>query len=221
MSPNQPEVAVPFTRHSLWRKALRETGDRTKLAILLPGMRYDCDRPLLARTGGLLDTLGYDLIRFEFRFAEDPAFAAQEDSAQLALIEQECAEIADLPAALGAYQEVLLVGKSLGTLAMAAALARWKTPLVRAIFLTPSLSGTALLGQMTQLSQESLVVIGDRDPSFQPAYMERLQQLAQLRLVVIKGADHSFNPQPKRSETDMVEEAVGAIGDWLRARGAT
>ncbi len=167
----------------------------TALAIVLPGLRYGADRPLLRGMVEVLSRRGFDLAVARFGHAEDAAFMAADEAAQIAQIAGDGRDILRACAPPGAYRRVWLVGKSLGTLAMAGALegAAPDSPALAAIWLTPSLLGTGLLAQMLGQQHPSLVIMGTDDPNHTPEAVARLSAAAHVTLHLAPGANHGFD----------------------------
>ncbi len=89
------------------------------------------------------------------------------------------------------YQQVTLIGKSLGTLAMGYLLLTVpQMPQVRAIWLTPLLKRLELRTQIQQVHPRSLFIIGTEDPHYDAAQLRELKQVTQGETLVIEGADH-------------------------------
>src|SRR5579884_1063750 len=95
--------------HTFWR----QDEQARHVAILLPGVGYTCDMPLLYYPARLLLALGADVLRVEYVYGRRPDFAALSDAAQGRWL------FADVAAACRAvqgghsYEQVTLVGKSL------------------------------------------------------------------------------------------------------------
>lgn len=182
----------------------RETPER--LAVLLPGLRYDCTRPLLAGAGDLLAARGYGLMRVAFHFADDAGFMAADEATQIARIHAAGAGILDAALRRGA-RDLVLVGKSLGTVAMAGMCPPGQA---RHVWLTPSLIGTGL-GPVVR-ARGGFVLIGDRDPALEAA--EALRLLPGITLARIEGADHGWQGDDGR---DVLIPALEALAAWLDA----
>ena len=128
--------------------------DHNKLMVLLPGRGYYVDAPLLHYTRKLGWSLGYDVLSLVYGFQ-----ATQQglNSADLPGIQQECRLAIETVLASG-YDEVVLVGKSLGT-PMAALFANEIPAVTKAILLTPIQNCHKLIE-----STPALAVIGTADP---------------------------------------------------------
>lgn len=163
-----------------------------KLGILFPGMGYSCDRPLLYYTTELLLARGYDVLQLWSNY-ETTGFE------QLSQTEKTIRIIGDGQALLqagqkaGRYGQLLLCGKSLGTLTMAfimnadqelrKATTVWFTPLIH---LPP-------VAQAIQAIEGPAFIAGSQaDDTFASGPTEEINSLPNSTTLVIDGADHSL-----------------------------
>ena len=164
-----------------------------RLAIFLPGMGYTCDRPLLYYPTQWLIDQGTDVFWVEYNYVRQPEY--------MMLPERERAKwtFADVSAACQAvlsqraYQQVILVGKSLGTLAMghllrSGILGDALTP----IWLTPLLHNAWLRERISEDGRPGLFISGTADPHFDTQGMADASQTAGSEVLLIEGADHSL-----------------------------
>lgn len=171
---------------------LRQEQATQHLAILLPGLNYGCDLPLLYYPARLLLARGADVLRIEYasqRRADFRSAPATAGAALFADVSAACqAALAQRP-----YQQLTLVGKSLGTLALGHVLtADARLSSARAVWLTPLLHSDSLRAQITQWGGPSLFVIGTADPYYDAARLAELQAATGGAAVVVEGADHSL-----------------------------
>ena len=89
------------------------------------------------------------------------------------------------------YQQVTLIGKSLGTLAMGHLLLTVpQMPQVRAIWLTPLLKRLEFRTPIQRVHPRSLFIIGTEDPHYDAAQLTELEKVTQGETLVIEGAGH-------------------------------
>ena len=163
-----------------------------KLAVLYPGMRYTCDKPLLYFTTELLLSRGYDVLQLWSNY----------DVKQFELLsqaEKTIRVISDGQALLsagrqaGAYARVLLCGKSLGTLTMAFILNEnhdlddlmtvWFTPLIH----LPPVSDSIL-----NIGSPAFVAGSQADTTFSSGPIEQITSKSNITSFVADQADHSL-----------------------------
>ena len=128
-----------------------------KLAILFPGLGYHCDKPLLYYSKKLAMKYGYTIR--EIAYGElpknakgDPGKLAECYRLGLAAAEAQLAEVD-----WSACEDVLLIGKSIGTV-IAAAFAAKHAPRARSIWYTP------LVQTFPPVRSEGIAFHGTKDP---------------------------------------------------------
>lgn len=176
------------------------------LAIVLPGLSYRCDAPLLWYSTKALISLGADVLWVEYAYDLRSDWVESDGRARKDWLFDDA--VAATKAAMGArYEQVTFVGKSLGTLAMGHLLSTQKFPdRTKAAWLTPVLSDPDLRRQLEAVRLPSLLVIGAKDHYYDEAFLRRLRANKAVEIQVIRGADHSIE----------TEEGVLASIDNLR-----
>lgn len=191
----------------LMRRAGRE------LAILLPGLNYNCDMPLLYYATEHLYERDVDTLRVDFAYNRDETFLAETDENRLEWLQEDGRAAIDYGVQLGEYDRITIIGKSLGTISMG-----WANPIdkpVRMAWLTPSIGGAGLRAQMVNCKHPSFCLIGTKDRVYSEALIE---ELANMEVAVIDGADHGFShADGTAASVRVVLEAVEALTNWLDA----
>jgi predicted alpha/beta-hydrolase family hydrolase len=195
----------------------RPEGAIDQLAVLLPGLGYTLDMPLFYYAENLLLEQGWDVLRVEYAYNTRPEFQTVPKS------ERDQWLLADTTAAWRAglsqrrYERVVLIGKSLGTLAMGHLLTMSDPPAgMGAVWLTPLLSNERLRQQISQYGGPSLFVIGTADPHFDPVVLEQMQVATVGEAVVVRNADHGMDiPGDPIASVRAVERVVEALGRFL------
>lgn len=163
------------------------------VAFLLPGMGYTSHMPLLYYPARIMLALGADVLGLEYDYNR------QEDFMALSGEERKHWLISDVTNACHTvlrgrtYQEITLIGKSLGTRAMGDLLTTDDhLTEARAIWLTPVLRSERLYTQIKEWGKRSLIVIGTADPHYNQARLDEIQRSTKGETLVIEGADHSL-----------------------------
>jgi predicted alpha/beta-hydrolase family hydrolase len=172
---------------------LRQDESARHVAILLPGLGYSCDLPLLYYPSRLLLARGADVLRVEY------AYQQREDFRTATADEQGRWVVADVTAACHAvlaqrdYEQITFVAKSLGTLALGPVLtADQRLARAHVVWLTPLLRSDHLRAHMAQWGGHSLFVIGTADPYYDAASLAEVQAATRGETVVVDGANHSL-----------------------------
>lgn len=164
-----------------------------QVALVLPGMGYTSHMPLLYYPARIMLSAGADVLGLEYDYNRRKDFMALpgEERKQWLLtdVTRACHTI------LGgrSYQEITLIGKSLGTRAMGHLLtAENQLREANAIWLTPVLRSERLCTQIKEWGRRSLMVIGTADPHFNQALLDEIQRETDSEMLIIEGADHSL-----------------------------
>ncbi|MEZ5912946.1 MAG: hypothetical protein R3D84_12620 [Paracoccaceae bacterium] len=205
-----------ITDHRITLTAGRGNG----LALVLSGLRYGTDKPLLAAAADVLCRHGAALMTVDFAYAGDPEFSHLADEQQFHRIEADGRALLAQAVARCGPGPLWIAGKSLGTVAMGGMLAAPAPPRVRWLWLTPSLSGTRLASQMVLCAGPSLSLIGSRDPSVAltraPAYRDRPGMTHH----ECTGVDHGWTHEAGAAQTLQAEAwAAARIAEWSEAHG--
>ena len=158
-----------------------------QLAVILPGIGYHKDKPLLYYAAGLARSCGYAIAHIEYHDMPQKIRGNAEMMQQAAALAVQ--QTAEQMQALGlhAYDRILLIGKSIGTVAAAQYAAEhpfrirqiWYTPLYAAFsFAPPAGSCTAFLGTA--------------DPWSDPAQIRQSAAAQEIPLYLYPDCNHSL-----------------------------
>jgi pimeloyl-ACP methyl ester carboxylesterase len=164
---------------------------------------------------------GWDILRVDYAYSRNPEFRTAADAERERWL---CADVEaawSAGVAQGTYAEVVLIGKSLGTLAMGHLLAmNGGQSIRRTVWLTPLLGEPRLREQIERSATPSHFVIGTADPHFDPAILERLVDATGGEAVVIDGADHGMDiPGDPVASVQALEGVVEALSRFLVRNG--
>lgn len=179
-----------------------------KLAVIFPGIGYHKDKPLLYYSTKLVQGAGYDVIHVEYH---DMPQKIKGDAAMM----QKAAELAYAQTqeqlkgvAFSDYEDVLFIGKSIGTVAMAKYVADheikakqvWYTP-VEATFSIPA--------------DRVVAFIGDADPwSDVKAVKEKAEALG-IKLFSYPRCNHSLETGNVGVDTRRIHEVMQQTEDFI------
>jgi hypothetical protein len=203
-------LANTFFKHSLETK---------RLAVLFPGRGYTCAMPVLFYPGRWLYTRGANLLTMEYGFTRKQQNIARLNEEEL--LRWLTADVsAALQAALdtGQYQEIVLVGKSLGTLALSQL--THSPPAgpasISFVWLTPLFKNPILTEAIYKNRPRSLFVQGDADPLYDPAAFEDARAACAAQSLTIPGADHSLEfAGDLDAALDAIRRLLAALADFI------
>jgi len=208
-----------FAGKPIPNRFFRQEQAADRLGVVFPGLGYNCDMPLLYYPTKLLVERGADVLQLrpDYNVPEFLSLSGEERARWA---------FADATAALQAtlaehrYQHVTLVGKSIGTMALAhlvateaqlaSAVTVWLTPLLR----IPQVAEAA-----GRFRGPALYVAGTADPNFDADATARVQQVTGAEALIVQGADHSMEIRGDvlRSAA-ILQQVVHAIAGFLDQR---
>ncbi len=171
----------------------RQPGSARSLALVLPGLNYTCQMSLLYYATHLLLEHGCDVLQVRADYT-GPAFQA------LGKMEQAQRLGADSGAALQAvlanrangapYEQIYLLGKSIGTISMAFLLSGFADLPFRPIWLTPLLRQPLLLDTALSWKGSGLWIASVEDPTYASAGWIRLITTPGQQLLLLDRGNH-------------------------------
>lgn len=172
---------------------LQQPSETNHLAILLPGMGYTAQMPLLYYPAQIMAAAGADILRLEYDY-QQTNFPSLKFKEQMDWLFDDASAAYQAVIAQRPYQQLTIIGKSLGTLSMGHLLTTKKLPsTVKTVWLTPMLKSEKLQDQILQFEQPVFIAIGTADPYYDPEFISRLQSATHSQIVTIEDADHGLN----------------------------
>jgi dienelactone hydrolase len=186
------------------------------LAVILPGLGYHADLPLLHYSGQLLLHCGADVSVVDYAYHQNQAFRAAPETEQGRWLMAVVNAAWDAASSRRPYTRFTLLGKSLGTLATGQLVAtRPELATARTVWLTPLLGNDRLVGQMQRHRGPSLIAIGTADRAYDAQALATIQGETGAKVIVVDGADHSLDlPGDVLGSLQVVERVVRAL-DWF------
>ena len=178
------------------------------IAVLFPGIGYTCDKPLLYYTGKQLQGLGYEVIRLSYSGFPANVKGDEAKMRKCFAIQQEQTEEQLKDIDFSVYDDVLFVGKSLGTVA-ALQYAREFAVSARFVLLTP-IEQTFCVA----FSSDAIVFHGTADP------WERTERITsactdrKIPLYVVADANHSLETGDVQKDIDNLQQVIAQIQEF-------
>lgn len=195
---------------------VRQDRPSRRLAILFPGLTYRNSMPALYYPRQLLLARGYDVLTVDYAYDEIPAFNASSEEEMVAWIGDDARAVMDAVFALNGYEHFTLVGKSLGTAAMAA-VAPDEPRLASAhlVWLTPGFKTHGVADAMARCSQRSILVLGTEDPHYEAEFVESARARGS-EAVLLPGLDHGLErPGDAIGSAEAMAEVLKCLAAWL------
>ena len=161
------------------------TPNEKKIAVILPGIGYTCDRPLLYYSGKMAQALGWEVLRVPYGgFPEKVRGDARKMKQSADLAFQQTAD-ALKNVQWEQYARILFIGKSVGTV-VATAYAYAKGLSCRHILFTP------VEATFSYPMGDAVAFHGTADPWAETPVIKRLCQQANIPLHLTENANHSL-----------------------------
>ncbi|MCR5004795.1 MAG: alpha/beta hydrolase [Clostridiales bacterium] len=180
----------------------------SKLAVFFPGMGYTNDKPLLYYSRKMLDAQGFEtklLIFSGFPKKDKNNEKKMQKAFQIALTQAE-EQLADMP--WEQYEEVLFIGKSIGTAAAAYITAKLKQP-VRQIIFTP------LERTFAYPIMDAIVFTGTADPWVPKGRIPELCAEINVPCHMVEQGNHSLETGDWKTDLEMVRRVMTTVEAFL------
>ena len=174
-----------------------------KIACLFPGIGYTCDKPLLYYSRQLLRGLGWEVVPVPYSGFPDKVKGHPDRMQQCAHMALEQAEQILEEIDWSEYGEILLIGKSVGTV-VCAAYARRHGLRCRQVLFTPVEATFQFAGR------DSVAFHGTADPWADTDAVRACCRRAEIPLYETEGANHSL-------ETGHVEKDIKELRKVMKA----
>lgn len=181
-----------------------------KLAVLFPGIGYHCDKPLLYYSARLARAAGYEVIPVPY--TGFPSKARGDAKRLRQSIDLACAQsekiLADAPWAKA--DEILFIGKSIGTLA-AARYASEHGLAVRSVLLTP------LVETFPCVHGPAIAFHGTADPWADTPAVQAACRERDIPLFLTPGANHSLETGDTAADIAILAQTMARVDAFLHS----
>ncbi|ALC84354.1 hypothetical protein AM592_20610 [Bacillus gobiensis] len=162
------------------------------LAILLPGLGYTNQAPLLYYSLRVFLNRGYDVLQINYNYQSNSYKALSNEEFDSSLKFDVKATVDEVLES-NVYQSFYLTGKSLGTIGLASELAhREQFQSAKAIWLTPLITREEVFQAMAHGKNKGMQFIGDHDPYYVKERFHKILENKNISSKLIEGADHSL-----------------------------
>lgn len=183
---SDPKSSIPNT-------FLRQDADTDHLTLILPGLNYTCDMPLLYYSSQIMLEAGADVVQVKYDYTRTQAKQTSSLTERFSQMKADVIQMALVALQQRKYKHLTLIGKSLGTLAIPNLL-KADLPLrpQSCVYLTPILNELVPLRDLIQTCRRNLFVIGTSDRYFDPDLINQLISPQADNFMIIDGVNHSL-----------------------------
>ena len=172
-----------------------------KIAVLFPGIGYTCDRSLLYYAGRLAVSLEYEVVRVSYGGFPEGVKGNAEKMHQAFLLALEQTERLLSSIDWSAYDDIVFIGKSVGTVVAGAYAEKNQLP-ARLVLLTP------VMETFHFIRKPAIAFHGTADPWARTEDVIRACE-GTIPLYLTEGANHSL-------ETGNVEKDIGTLLETMQ-----
>ncbi len=209
------KVMGPANR-SIANRFQKQVGTTQVLAVLFPGLNYTCDHPLLYYISRLAIERSMDVLQLWANYTK-PDFQNLSKLDQVRQLFEDAQALIEAGQKQRQYTGLVLVGKSIGTMTLAALFENVKelaeTP---AIWLTPLFHQSFVLNSALSAQGRALFIAGSADPTYDAGAMRQVEDLKTAQTVIITGADHGLEiPGDTPASLEALKKVATAAGIFL------
>jgi hypothetical protein len=203
-------------QHPLANVFQRHDKPASRLAVILPGLGYNVDMPLLYYTARLMVEHGCDVLQIHPDY-QAGAFSSLPKTTRYERMYADAASALRSSTAQRNYQQVVLAGKSIGSISLALLLKRYgglRQP--TAVWITPLFGETVVREAALVFTGPSFYMAGKADSSFDPAALQEIQTKTGAQAWLAENADHSLElPGDPLGSIRLLAEGMQALSTFL------
>ena len=189
--------------------------DTERLAIMLPGAGYTAQAPLFHYASSLFLESSVDVLKINYPYNDTfyDDFSWEELSRA---INHDVSAVLDRVLPDKGYRQYILLAKSIGTLSMESILGKNDAHETKAIWVTPLLKEERVADLLADSRQQTLCIIGEKDPHYRPEQFERIKQNPFVTTRLISDMHHGLEREGHILESiDMLKSIMMDIRDFL------
>jgi len=214
--PSQLHISSPNGRQ-LSNLFFRADHPRNWLALMLPGLGYTADMPLLYYSKMLLLNRGVDVLQL-MPATRSEEFQALDWESRRNWLRSDMLAGLDAGLAQHNYAGIVLVGKSIGTICIALGLQTAQSRLPICVgWLTPIFREEIVMDAALSCIGPSFFLCGGADNTFQADKLDLiLKSNQEAQALIINGADHSLEIEGEEDKTlQALQEGMQAFASFL------
>ncbi len=188
---------------------IKHDGEANHLAVIFPGYGYTTDMPALYYPAQLLQIHGADVLKVHYPYSQNDEYANTFDEEQYVWLYSDSFAAWDTAWKQRRYDQVTLVGKSLGSIAAANIVnSDSRLALVSCVFITPVLTDHNFINDVLDSAPRSLFAIGTEDNYYNPETLKDLERATNSEALVFHGANHSLEIKNRMGQSLQVMDRL-------------
>lgn len=180
-----------------------------KVCFMFQGRGYHYNFPLFYYSRMVVLEHQYDVVQIHYDYKSQKGDLSYEQFT--AIMMDDIQPVLDEVLETGKYNEIVFLGKSLGTIPIAGDIMyREQFQQSKMILLTPLIKQENLFSSLLNSNHEGLIVIGDQDPHYDSIRIEQLTENTRFQVEVILGGDHSLDVE-KNNTMESLKSLITVI----------
>jgi len=186
-----------------------DSNKTTKLAVIFPGIGYHTDKPLLYYSKKIARQNGFEIMEIKFTDLDKSALLNRKSVMELFAKASNQAQAQLEGIDFSAYEQIIFISKSIGTVAASVCAARLHVP-AKQVYFTP-------LEQTFSLVEEGngLVFFGTADQYADVSEIENLCREKRFSYRIFEGANHSLETGDLESDLRNMTGIIAETEDYL------
>ncbi|MHA1480403.1 MAG: hypothetical protein ACTSQZ_03135 [Candidatus Thorarchaeota archaeon] len=207
-----------YNGKNITNKFLKQKSGSGPLSVILPGLRYNVDMPILYYTTGILLAAGHSVLSVDIRYSEIQEFMSGSSQERTKWMFKDAEAIFNTIQRLEGHNLSVLAGKSLGTILMSYMLQNNQDiQECKTLWLTPLLHHNMVIDQIIAHKGKSLVVIGTADSFYSDDKIARLVEEGKCEVMVIPRGNHSLDvPGGVLESMKQLSSIMGSFKEFIQ-----
>lgn len=190
---------------------IKQDKPTTSLVIMFPGRGYSVQGPLFHYSTGVYLNKGFDILQVNYDYTTKEAESMSLEE-EMIRINEDVNAVIDEVLKSESYENFILFGKSIGTIALSSVIQRQEFKFAKCIWLTPLFQLDTVFESMKSSTQLGLCIIGEEDPCFIQGRYDEIQSLESFTSILIPGTDHSLNYSDRPIDSiDVLKKVITEI----------
>jgi len=183
--------------------------DGKRLAILLPGVGYNNDMPLLYYSSKIFSSKGYSIFKVNYRYQGNDEFNNSSLQEIRKWIRADVIASTETLFKESKFEEIVLVCKSVGTIAGLESLKTIKElRTARIIWQTPLTHMDEIVNDLNEIENESLILIGTNDQCYVKENIDLIGAKKNYKNIIIPDADHRLEVSDDIQQSIKIIETI-------------
>lgn len=199
---------IPYTMHG-------KTDNAKDLVIFLPGSNYTVNSPIFHFLGEMIFKQCVHILEVNFPYKDEfyDDFS-QEDLYKAVVMDAKI--VIDKVLESHSYENYMLIGKSIGTIAMSSELNRDIFKQAKGIWLTPLINRTEVLNAISETPNKGLCILGDKDKIYSEKVWEIVENNEHITTRLIPSANHRLEHEEDFYKSfDILKSIISDIESFL------